>query len=72
MENKYSNVCLNTSNLLINSGWLLTLLRLVNIISTPWQAIFQYWLALTVLFMVELAALGLAGGVKWLWDRVAK
>ena len=69
MENKNA---INTSNLLVNTGWLLTLLRLTQIIQTQWSSIFKYWLVLACIFAAELVVLGLAGWVKWLWGRVNK
>lgn len=72
MENK--NVTyLSASDLLVNSGILLTILKFAGIIqTTPWQAIFQYWLALAALFMAELVIICLIGGFKWLIKKVAK
>lgn len=70
MENK--NICLNTSDLLINTGWLLTLLRFVNIIDLSWLAIFKYWLVIVLIFAAELAIIVVLGGIKWLIKKVAK
>ncbi|WP_142490742.1 hypothetical protein [Lacticaseibacillus rhamnosus] len=47
---KNNKVSIDIFSSLANIGWALTLLRAVNIISTPWHAILGYWLvtALTV------------------------
>lgn len=75
MENKnvtYLSTSLSTSDLLINSGLLITLFRFVHIINVSWQAICQYWLVLALIFVAELVVVVVLGVVKWLINKVAK
>ncbi len=48
MENKKiaENVTIDTFSILSNAGWIMVIMRIANIISTPWDAILAYWLVL--------------------------
>lgn len=46
MKNEKEYLKLDTFSVLSNMGWTLTLLKIVNIIDTPWMEICTYWLAL--------------------------
>ena len=67
MENKENNknVTIDTFSTLANLGWALTFLRAAGVISTDWNAITNYWLALLGISVV----LGLVTAIIGLWTK---
>ncbi|WP_445238760.1 hypothetical protein [Lacticaseibacillus paracasei] len=64
MKNK-ENVALDTFSILSNSGWIMVIMRIANIISTPWQAIMKYWLCLLTVSVI----LGITAAIIGLWTK---
>lgn len=63
MKNK--EISLDTFSILSNAGWLLVIMRIANIISTPWDAILAYWLALLGISVV----LGILTAIIGMWAK---
>lgn len=63
MKNK--EISLDTFSILSNAGWLLVIMRIANIISTPWDAILAYWLALLGISV----ALGILTDLIGMWAK---
>ncbi|MCT3379464.1 hypothetical protein [Lacticaseibacillus paracasei] len=63
MENK--EISLDTFSILSNAGWLLIILKLAGVISTNWNAILNYWLALLGISV----AMGIVTAIIGLWTK---
>lgn len=64
MKNK-ENVTIDTFSALNVAGWLMVILRLANITSTPWEAIANYFLFLAAIGI----ALGILTALIGLWTK---
>lgn len=67
MKNKENNknVTIDTFSTLANVGWLMIILRLANITSTPWEAIANYFLFLVAISVV----LGILTALIGMWTK---
>lgn len=65
MKNK--EISLDTFSVLNAAGWLMIILRLANIISTPWKAIANYWFSLAAIALI----LGIVTAIIGLWTHKA-
>ncbi|NLT82830.1 MAG: hypothetical protein GXW87_12145 [Lactobacillus paracasei subsp. paracasei] len=63
MENK--EISLDTFSILSNAGWLMIILRLANITSTPWEAIANYFLFLAAIGLI----MGILTTLVGLWTK---
>ncbi|RNE47519.1 hypothetical protein FAM8407_00530 [Lacticaseibacillus paracasei] len=64
MKNR-ENVTIDTFSTLANLGWALTFLRAAGVISTDWNAITNYWLALLGISVV----LGILTALIGMWAK---
>lgn len=69
MENKKNNknvtIDVDTFSVLNSAGWLMIILRLANITSTPWEAIANYFLFLAAISV----ALGILTDLIGMWAK---
>ncbi|TLQ49782.1 hypothetical protein FEZ34_13535 [Lacticaseibacillus casei] len=59
MKNK--EVSIDTFSVLNATGWAMVIMRLANIISTPWEAIANYWLCLATISVTLYIATAIIG-----------
>lgn len=59
------NVTLDTFSILSNAGWIMVIMRIANIISTPWYTILGYWLCLLTVSVL----LGITAAIIGLWTK---
>ncbi|WP_142490706.1 hypothetical protein [Lacticaseibacillus rhamnosus] len=63
MKNK--EISIDTFSVLNSAGWLMIILRLANITSTPWEAIANYFLFLVAISVV----LGILTALIGMWAK---